>query len=60
MMLKTVYGPPPVDAERIEAAEAELESALVREEDLTAEAMTASLKRRTNANPDKEARAQDA
>lgn len=32
MMLKTVYGPPPADMERIEAAEAEHDSALVREE----------------------------
>ncbi len=32
MMLKTVYGPPPADVERIEAAEEISESALVREE----------------------------
>ena len=32
MMLKTVYGPPPADSERIEATEAEADSALVREE----------------------------
>ncbi|WP_169717660.1 hypothetical protein SPSIL_033610 [Sporomusa silvacetica DSM 10669] len=31
MMLKTVYGLPPTDVERIEAAEEETDSALVRE-----------------------------
>jgi len=32
MMLKTVYGPPPADADRIEAAEEIGECALVRED----------------------------
>lgn len=54
MMLKTVYGPPPTDTERIEAAEAEAESALVREGGLPAEAVPASAVKKNKRNPDKE------
>ncbi|XER08027.1 hypothetical protein SRRS_36200 [Sporomusa rhizae] len=56
MILKTVYGPPPADMERIEAAEpeAESESTLVREGALPAEAVPASAVKKNKRNPDKE------
>lgn len=54
MILKIVYGPPPADMERIEAAEAEAESALVREGGLPAEAVPVSAVKRNKRNPDME------
>jgi hypothetical protein len=42
MILITVYGPPPADMERIEAAEEEPDSALVREEAVPTAAVPSS------------------
>ena len=45
MMLKTVYGPPPADMERIEAAEPEGENC-IREEEAAAPPAKVSLHRK--------------
>ncbi|MCM0761501.1 hypothetical protein M7775_23400 [Sporomusa sphaeroides DSM 2875] len=44
-MIKTVYGPPPTDAERIEAAEPEVENCIREEEATTPLAKTSRRKK---------------
>jgi len=45
MMLKTVYGPPPADMERIEAAEPEAEDCIREEEPISGPAKASSRKK---------------
>lgn len=45
MMLKTVYGPPPADMERIDADDLEMENG-IQEEDETVDASPAEYKRK--------------